>query len=180
MAANMARYDENHRCEFGWRTRLMLANVKAMRSTDYIQAQRFRTRAIKHFSAALHVADVIATPTTPITASQLDERSLPHGELNVGKIIEVMRFVNPANFTGLPAITVPAGYDKGGMPIGLQLMARPWEEELLFHRSSWLMQLRTSLPVEGRVCTSTCFQNSTPIARVLGRPNRVGSGQQSE
>lgn len=133
MAASMDRYDENHRHEFGWRTRLMLANVRAMRSTDYIQAQRIRTRAIQHFSAALEVADVIATPTTPITASQLDERSLPHGELNVGEIIEIMRFVNPANFTGLPAITVPAGYDTGGMPIGLQLMARPREEELLFH-----------------------------------------------
>jgi Asp-tRNA(Asn)/Glu-tRNA(Gln) amidotransferase A subunit family amidase len=43
----------------------------------------------------------------------------------------VMRFVNPANLSGLPAITVPAGYDGTGMPIGLQFMARPWEENSL-------------------------------------------------
>ena len=84
MAANMNQYDEGHRSDFSWRTRLMLANLRAMRCTDYIQAQRIRTRAIQHFLAALTVADVIATPTTPVTAPQIDERSLPHGKLNVG------------------------------------------------------------------------------------------------
>ena len=132
MAANMDQYDEGHRSDFSWRTRLMLANVRAMRSTDYIQAQRIRTRAIQHFLAALTAADVIATPTTPVTAPQIDERSLPHGRLNVGEIINIMRFVNPMNITGIPAITIPVGYGESGMPIGLQFAARPWEESLLF------------------------------------------------
>jgi Asp-tRNA(Asn)/Glu-tRNA(Gln) amidotransferase A subunit family amidase len=131
MAANMDRYDRKHRHDFGLRTRLMLAIVRAMRSTDYIQAQRIRTRAVRYFLSALTRADVIATPTTPITASQIEERSLPEGKSDVSQVIEVMRFVNPANLSGLPAITVPAGYDGTGMPIGLQLMARPWEENSL-------------------------------------------------
>jgi aspartyl-tRNA(Asn)/glutamyl-tRNA(Gln) amidotransferase subunit A len=81
MAANMDRYDRKHRHDFGLRTRLMLAIVRAMRSTDYIQGQRIRTRAVRYFLSALTRADVIATPTTPITASQIEERSLPEGQV---------------------------------------------------------------------------------------------------
>jgi Asp-tRNA(Asn)/Glu-tRNA(Gln) amidotransferase A subunit family amidase len=131
MAANMDRYDRDHRHDFSVRTRLMLTNVRAMRSTDYIQAQRIRTRAISHFLSALATADVIATPTTPITAPQIEKRSLPEGKSDVSKVIEVMRFVNPMNLIGFPAITVPVGYARNGMPIGLQFAARPWAEELL-------------------------------------------------
>ena len=43
-----------------------------------------------------------------------------------------MRFVVPANMTGLPAISLPVGYSRAGLPIGMQLMGRPWEEQLLF------------------------------------------------
>jgi Asp-tRNA(Asn)/Glu-tRNA(Gln) amidotransferase A subunit family amidase len=131
MAANMDRYDRQHRSDFSVRTRLMLANVRSMRSTDYLKAQQIRTRAIRHFLSALSGADVIATPTTSITAPAIEQRDLPDGKSDVSQVIEVMRFVNPANLAGLPAITVPAGYVGEGMPIGLQLIARPWEEDLL-------------------------------------------------
>jgi len=132
MAANMERYDQDHGRDFGLRTRLMLANVRSMRSVDYVRAQQIRTRAIKNFMAALSTADVIATPTTPVTAPVISERDLPQGVADVSQTIEVMRFVNPSNFTGLPAITMPVGYDRSGMPIGMQFVARPWNETILF------------------------------------------------
>ena len=42
-----------------------------------------------------------------------------------------MRFVRQGNLTGFPALSVPAGYDAKGLPVGVQLMGRPWEEALL-------------------------------------------------
>jgi aspartyl-tRNA(Asn)/glutamyl-tRNA(Gln) amidotransferase subunit A len=46
--------------------------------------------------------------------------------------MKAMRFANPENLTGLPATSVPVGYDQRGLPVGLQLMADPWEENVLF------------------------------------------------
>jgi Asp-tRNA(Asn)/Glu-tRNA(Gln) amidotransferase A subunit family amidase len=131
MAANMNRHDRPHRRDFGWTTRLMLANVRSMRSSDYVQAQRIRTLAIDHFRQALSQADVIATPAVPVTAPLISEYAAADGEVNIGQVLEIMRFANPANFTGLPAISIPAGYDRRGLPVGLQLVARPWDEAAL-------------------------------------------------
>jgi len=127
----MDRYDRRHRHDFGLTTRLMLANIRAMRSSDYVEAQRIRTRAIKHFRAALDRADVIATPTTPVTAPEITKHAFLDIESNVGRVFEIMRFTNPANLTGLPAISIPSGYDGHGLPVGLQLIGRPWDESML-------------------------------------------------
>lgn len=132
MEANMNRHDRQHRRDFSLSTRLMLANVRTMRSSDYVQAQRIRTRAMDHFRSALTGADVIATPATPITAPEISQRAAADGEANIRQVVEAMRFVNPANLTGLPAISVPAGYDRRGLPVGLQLIGRPWDESTLF------------------------------------------------
>jgi Asp-tRNA(Asn)/Glu-tRNA(Gln) amidotransferase A subunit family amidase len=131
MAASMERYDREHRRDFSLTTRLMLANVRATRSTDYVQAQRIRTRAIQHFRSALDRSDVIATPTTPVTAPQFSKHAAAGAESDIAQVIEVMRFVNPANLTGLPAISIPSGYDSRGLPVGLQLIGRPWDESTL-------------------------------------------------
>jgi Asp-tRNA(Asn)/Glu-tRNA(Gln) amidotransferase A subunit family amidase len=131
MAGNMERYDREHRRDFSLTTRLMLANVRAVPPSDYVQAQRMRTRAIDHFRSALTRADVIATPTTPSTAPEITKYGLLDNEANISQIIETMRFVNPANLTGLPAISILAGYDGGGLPVGLQLIGQPWDESTL-------------------------------------------------
>jgi Asp-tRNA(Asn)/Glu-tRNA(Gln) amidotransferase A subunit family amidase len=132
MAANMERYDRWHRRDFSLTTRLMLANVRAIRSSDYVQAQRIRSRAIEEFRSALTCADVIATPTAPIPAPAISTHGLVDAESNIGQAVEAMRFVNPANLTGLPAISIPSGYECRGLPVGLQLVGRPWDEHTLF------------------------------------------------
>jgi aspartyl-tRNA(Asn)/glutamyl-tRNA(Gln) amidotransferase subunit A len=52
-----------------------------------------------------------------------------------------MRFAPAANLTGLPAISIPVGYDKDRLPIGLQLIARPWQETALLHLADIMQAL---------------------------------------
>lgn len=130
MAVNMSRYGAYQR-ELGHRTRLLLAIIKTTTSLDYVQAQRVRTRAVSNFLAALEDVDVIATPTAPRTAPEIKQHELPEGAWDADQTMQTLRFVSPANFTGLPAISIPAGYDGRGLPIGLQFIARPWDEALL-------------------------------------------------
>jgi Asp-tRNA(Asn)/Glu-tRNA(Gln) amidotransferase A subunit family amidase len=130
MLAGMEPYYAMHQKEFGLDVRINLALAHAFSSRDYIKAQRIRTRLIESFSNALKLADAIVTPTTGCVAPSIKSDALPDGESDLSVLIEIMRFANPANFTGLPAITFPAGYDQG-LPVGFQVMGRPWEEHVL-------------------------------------------------
>ncbi len=130
MAAAMARWDPEHRRDFGLPGRLLLALARELTATDYVQAQRLRTRAVEDLLRVLAEVDVIATPAAAITAPPVP-KDLVRGESDTSTVVEIMRFAFPGNFAGLPALVVPAGYDPGGLPVGLQLMGRPWEEHLL-------------------------------------------------
>lgn len=135
MAASMATHEALHRCDFGWVTRQMLAIIRITTPSDYVIAQRVRTRALHNFLSAFDKVSAIVTPATALTAPRIEERSLPDGDSDVDQTMRTMRFATVANFTGHPAISIPAGYDRHGLPIGLQLISRPWEEGLLFRIS---------------------------------------------
>lgn len=132
MAASMSIHEVQHRRDFGWTTRQMLGIIRNTRPSDYVTAQRVRTRALHNFLSVLANVSAIVTPATALTASRIEERSLPDGVSDVDETMRTMQFASVANFTGLPAISIPAGYDGRGLPIGLQLIGRPWEEGLLF------------------------------------------------
>jgi len=135
IAAEMAQalswcYAEHCR-EHGLDVRINLALARAFTARDYIQAQRARTRMIGHFNRALEEVDVIVTPSTGLTAPAIPPAALPDGESDLSTLIEIMRFSTPANLTGLPAISFPAGYDGAGLPIGMQAIGRAWQEPTL-------------------------------------------------
>ena len=75
--------------------------------------------------------DLILTPTTAIAAPKIHNRALKYGEANLTIISDALRFVQLANFTGVPAVTVPAGYDDNNLPIGLQFIAKWYDEATL-------------------------------------------------
>ncbi|KAK1276846.1 Fatty acid amide hydrolase [Acorus gramineus] len=79
------------------------------------------------------MADVIVTPTTGVTAYPIRNDAVKYGELDYINGAAMVRFQIAGNFLGLPAITVKVGYDKQGMPIGLQFIGRPWSEATLLH-----------------------------------------------
>ena len=125
--AMQATYDEHHR-EHGLDVRINLALARQFTATDYVTAQRIRTRMIRHFQNAFRQADMILTPTAGIAAPEIKKRALPDGESDLTTTIEIMRFATVANMTGLPAITFPVGYTQKGLPIGLQVIGRAWDE----------------------------------------------------
>lgn len=132
MASQMMRYLPRHRGDFGLDVRVNLAVARSWRAQEYVAAQRIRTIARAVWASAFANVDAIVTPTTAQVAPRINEDALPHGESDLTTSIRIMRFAFASNLTGHPAITMPAGYDREGLPVGLQAIGRPWGERLLF------------------------------------------------
>ena len=132
MNNNMDRYWKAHKNDFSLEVKTSLILARSFTARDYVQAQRVRTRTIENFDRALKKVNVVVTPATGITAPKIPLDALPDGDSDLTTLTEIMRFAVAANFTGLPAISFPAGYDSAGLPVGFQAMGRPWEEHVLF------------------------------------------------
>jgi Asp-tRNA(Asn)/Glu-tRNA(Gln) amidotransferase A subunit family amidase len=130
MAASMENLKANWG-EFAPPTRINLTLGRAFTAHDYIQSQRLRTRAMAIFQDVFSQVDAVVTPATGITAPEIPPGSLGTGWSHLGDVTEAMRYVFPANLTGLPAITFPVGYEESGLPIGMQVMGQRWQEKIL-------------------------------------------------
>jgi aspartyl-tRNA(Asn)/glutamyl-tRNA(Gln) amidotransferase subunit A len=88
---------------------------------------------MRDLERTLHEVDVLVTPTAPIPAPKLDagpgEIGAPLGALRS----TLRRLTQPFNITGSPAVTVPCGFSHDGLPIGLQLIGRPFDEARLLN-----------------------------------------------
>jgi Asp-tRNA(Asn)/Glu-tRNA(Gln) amidotransferase A subunit family amidase len=84
-----------------------------------------------NFERVLSEVDAIVTPSTACTAPPIPADALPAGESDLTTLLEILRFAPPANFTGLPAISFPAGYASDGLPVGFQAIGRAWHEHVL-------------------------------------------------
>jgi aspartyl-tRNA(Asn)/glutamyl-tRNA(Gln) amidotransferase subunit A len=92
----------------------------------YGKAQAVRTLICEDFRAAFKEVDLIVTPVTPTPAFKLGEKSEDPLQMYLSDIYTIS-----VNLAGLPAIAVPCGFSKAGLPIGVQLIGRPFEEETL-------------------------------------------------
>jgi aspartyl-tRNA(Asn)/glutamyl-tRNA(Gln) amidotransferase subunit A len=93
----------------------------------YLRAQKVRRRILQDFESAWEHCDALLTPTTPSAAFGLGERTADPLTMYLNDIFTVT-----ANLAGLPGISVPAGLDAQGLPLGLQLIGRALDEETLF------------------------------------------------
>jgi aspartyl-tRNA(Asn)/glutamyl-tRNA(Gln) amidotransferase subunit A len=89
----------------------------------YLKAQRVRTLIKQDFEQAFAAVDVILTPTTPTAAFRLGERMDDPVQMYLNDVFTV-----PANLAGLPGISVPAGLSADGLPLGLQVIGRAFDE----------------------------------------------------
>jgi Asp-tRNA(Asn)/Glu-tRNA(Gln) amidotransferase A subunit family amidase len=131
IANGIEKYYRNNRHDYGLDLRLSLAMTRKFSSSDYLKSQQVRTRMLAEFKRVFEEADVILTPATGIVAPAIPESTLPEGESNMTELFEIMRFMFPANLTGLPAVTFPAGYTNTGLPVGMQAIGKAWQEHTL-------------------------------------------------
>ncbi|MGW1173798.1 amidase [Kitasatospora sp. NPDC002543] len=112
--------------------RVLLEAGELIGAGDYLRAQRARTMIREAWAGALSGVDVIAAPTVPTTAVRAGQESVIWPDGTVESVADAyVRLCAPANVTGVPALSVPAGRDSAGLPIGLQLLGRPFGERTL-------------------------------------------------
>jgi aspartyl-tRNA(Asn)/glutamyl-tRNA(Gln) amidotransferase subunit A len=97
-------------------------------AVDYLKAEQVRARMAEEFRQLFEQVDVIVTPTEPLTAWKRGATHVRAGDRDESVLAASWRLTYPFNLTGLPAISVPCGFDDEGMPIGLQVAARPFDE----------------------------------------------------
>ncbi|KTW01204.1 glutamyl-tRNA amidotransferase [Sphingomonas yabuuchiae] len=90
----------------------------------YTQAQKVRTLIARDFERAFERCDVLLTPTAPSAAFALGEKQADPLAMYLNDVFTV-----PASLAGLPAMSVPGGLDKDGLPLGLQIIGKPLDEQ---------------------------------------------------
>ena len=90
----------------------------------YLKAQKVRQLIKKDFDDAYQKVDAILTPSTPSSAFKIGEKSSDPVSMYLNDIFTV-----PVNLAGLPGISIPAGLDKNGYPLGLQIIGKPFDEQ---------------------------------------------------
>jgi aspartyl-tRNA(Asn)/glutamyl-tRNA(Gln) amidotransferase subunit A len=116
--------------KFGSDVLQRLKSGAALPLNDYIQARRIQTQMRRQFTEFFEVYDILLMPTTPVVAPPIE------GPNAVELARLLTRYTAPFNLTGLPAITVPCGFTKQGLPVGLQMVAKPWAEAQLLRAAN--------------------------------------------
>lgn len=97
---------------------------------QYVRALRARRAIAQAIRRAFfdHRIDALLTPTLPATAVEKDQEEIDYGSLTEPATLSYVRTTAPFNLSGMPAISVPAGHDSEGLPVGLQIAGRPFDE----------------------------------------------------
>lgn len=136
-SAAMAPHLER-RSEFGGDIQTLLDTGRMLLATDYINAQRVREQFRRRWRAVFEHHDVVLTPATPNTAPKIGDTVATIGGKQEDVRIASTRFVRGINALGFPAIVIPSGRAKNGLPLAIQLIAAPWREDVLLRTAAAL------------------------------------------
>lgn len=132
-----------HYNEMNLDTRSTLAMGSKFTAVDYIQASRQKTRTMKFLKDLFVDVNCILTPGTACTASAILPSDLITGQSDITTLTESMKYCQLGNFTGIPCLVIPVGYSSAGLPISIQVMAKWWDEAVLFRVGLKLEEFRT-------------------------------------
>jgi aspartyl-tRNA(Asn)/glutamyl-tRNA(Gln) amidotransferase subunit A len=121
----------SRRKDFGADVLTLLDQGRLLSASDYVNAQRLRRLKQQEFRALWRQADCLFTPTTPTAAPRIGQMTIQVGPQMEDVRLASTRLVRAINVLGLPALSIPCGFDRQGMPIGLQIIGRPFSEPLL-------------------------------------------------
>jgi aspartyl-tRNA(Asn)/glutamyl-tRNA(Gln) amidotransferase subunit A len=117
--------------DYGPQVRNRLENGLAYSAVEYLEALRWRAPALAAHLDALGDVDVVIAPASRLVAPTIEETDVGAGPDAEAAIQAITRFMRPVNYLGLPTLVVPAGQSRQGLPIGLQLIGRPFGDEML-------------------------------------------------
>ena len=134
------------RDRFGPDVLALLDQGRLLPATDYINAQRLRRALQREFADLWSHVDCLFTPTTPITAPRIGETATTVGGQSEDVRLATTRLVRAINALGLPAVSVPCGADRRGLPIGLQIVGQPFAEALILRVAQALVPAEVPVP----------------------------------
>ena len=119
--------------DYGLDVRTLLEMGEMYLATHYLQAQRYRSVLREEFLAGFKHVDVFVTPTLPFTATPCGATEVViENNRKEDMLSAIMQFTGVPSLAGLPALSLPVGFDPDGMPVGMQIIGRPFEEGTLF------------------------------------------------
>jgi aspartyl-tRNA(Asn)/glutamyl-tRNA(Gln) amidotransferase subunit A len=117
--------------DYGPQVLMRLQNGLAVPGVSYLEALRWRGAALAAHVAATAGVDAVIAPVAPVpapTIAESDVRNAPNAE---AVIQGLTRFTRPVNYLGLPSLAIPCGFTAGGVPVGMQLIGRSFDESTL-------------------------------------------------
>ena len=117
--------------DYGSQVLMRLQNGLAVPAISYLEAMRWRGPALSAHTAATAGIDAVIAPVSPIPAPTIAESDVGNSPEADAVLPRITRFTRPVNYLGLPALSIPAGITKNGLPVGLQLIGRSFDEATL-------------------------------------------------
>ena len=127
-----AGYFPQRAADYGEEVRQRIEAGEKVPANRYLAGFDVRKRLVAEFDAAFQTVDVIVAPTVPVPAPSLigaESVQIDGEDIDTRRV--VVGHSRPANFTGLPAISIPCGFTREGLPIGLQFIGRAFDEATL-------------------------------------------------
>jgi aspartyl-tRNA(Asn)/glutamyl-tRNA(Gln) amidotransferase subunit A len=117
--------------DYGPQVLMRLQNGLAVPAVSYLEAMRWRGPALAAHLAAVNGVDAVIAPVAPLAAPTIAESDVGNSPDAEAVIQRLTRFTRPVNYLGLPSLAVPAGFTRNGLPVGMQLIGRPFDEATL-------------------------------------------------
>jgi aspartyl-tRNA(Asn)/glutamyl-tRNA(Gln) amidotransferase subunit A len=117
--------------DYGPQVLMRLQNGLAIPGVSYLEALRWRGPALAAYLAAVADVDAMIVPVAPVAAPTIAESDVGNSPDAEAVIQRLTRFTRPINYLGLPSLAIPAGFARGGLPVGMQLVGRSFDEAML-------------------------------------------------